>query len=92
MVSLINEIIKLKYPCFANGNCDVNDSQHKYVTFYYDSNVPIAIYDSYVKQLEITKDLFQTLISFLGEERLEYMLQWFNEKYNKNAEILLYME
>jgi hypothetical protein len=86
MINLVDQIIKSVYPKFGNGECYIENmgNSDDPVIHYFDDKL-YAKYHEWTQQLELRRDLLYTLENFLGEDNLGYVIQWFNEKYNKDA-------
>ena len=51
-----------------------------------ETNKYYAIYHEKNKELQLNKKIFESLEDYLGDEIMEYIIDWFNYEFNKNAE------
>lgn len=56
--------------------------------FYMDKNTDkkYAVYWHFEKELQLDRKLFERLENFIGGELMTYVIDWFNEEFNEDAE------
>ena len=51
-----------------------------------ETNKYYATYHEKNNELQLNRKIFESLEDFLGDEIMEYIIDWFNDEFNKNAE------
>jgi len=89
---LVGSLVKQVFPNFSKGNCHVEqmgDSDNPEIYFFLDGK-PYAKYNLWTRQLRLDRELFETLESFLGEDLMTNVIDWFNEEFDMEAESVTY--
>jgi hypothetical protein len=94
-VKLIDTIIKSFYPNFNKDNASVKKSSSQMgndVILYDDSETGITFATYWVddRELVLTRELFETLENYLGDEEMTYVVEWFNNEFNQQAEYVTF--
>jgi hypothetical protein len=87
MTRLVGELVKQVYPDFANGKCYVEEmGDEDNPTIHFFNDIIYAKYNLWHEELQLRKDLFDTLESYFGEDKMVYVIDWFNDEFGMNAE------
>jgi len=83
---IVKELIFGIYPDF-NKEGTYRLSQSNF-SFYMDKNTDkkYAVYWHFEKALQLDNRLFMRLENFIGGELMTYVIDWFNEEFNEDAE------
>ena len=90
-VQLIDTIIKSLYPNFNKDNAIIKHQKSnagRDVIVYDDPETNYFFCSYWVdeRDLSLNEELFQTLENYIGEEEMLYVIEWFNNEFNKQAE------
>lgn len=99
MIKLVRKIMNDIAPGFNNKNTMKEkwmDFGRNYVE-YFDKNPdnfyykrPYAKYHEWERQLQLEPNVFEDLETILGENLMEFVIDWFNEEFNKDAESITF--
>lgn len=99
ITDLVEQMVREVYPGFNSENAGVatySNGDDTYLEYYNKdrrkwSNGRPEIYARYYvwkNELVLSQDLFLTLESFFGEERMAFVIDWFNKEFDKDAEYI----
>ncbi len=86
-------IINTLYPNFNKENASIKYVKSKFnrdVITYDDpeTGYPFCSYWVDERDLSLNEELFETLVNYLGEEGMLYVIEWFNNEFNQQAKYL----
>jgi hypothetical protein len=91
MTRLVGQLVKQVYPDFANGKCYVEDmSDEDNPTVLYFNDIIYAKYNVWLEELKLREELFNTLEVYLGEDKMSYVIDWFNDEFGMSAEYVTF--
>ena len=94
-VQLIDAIMHVLYPNFNKDNAVIEHKKSnagRDVIIYDDPKTGNHFCSYWVneKDLSLNEELFQTLENYIGEEEMLYVIEWFNNEFNKQAEYVTF--
>ena len=93
-VSAVDSVIRSLYPNFNKEGVDVFVEGQPYTETFYDKDNDIDIdYAKYIlgnRKLELNKEIYDTLENYLGEDVATYVIDWFNNEFDTNAEYVTF--
>jgi len=91
MTHLVGELVKRVYPDFANGKCYVeNMGDEDNPTIHFFNDIVYARYNVWLQELMLREELFNTLENFFGEDKMSYVIDWFNNEFGMDAEYITF--
>ena len=99
LAELVGALVLQHFPKFNEWDSEVGtktdgDNTHILYYGYRDENrkhpIVYARYYVWRKELELNMDLFDKLESVLGEELMTGVIDWFNKKFDQDAETVTY--
>lgn len=96
-MELVRKFMKSFYPDFNREGTEVTKIQipmsryHFYTYRDMDDDTLYAKYTDYTRELGLDSEVFDMLETFLGEDLMTFVLEWFNEEFNQNAEHVSYL-
>ena len=94
VIKYVGNLIKYFYPEFNRKDSQKmiwHDGSRQYIEYYKgDKNPPFAKYWTWENELQLNKKLFEFLDAHLGEELLGFVIDWFNQEFNKDAESITF--
>jgi hypothetical protein len=96
VIKLIKSFIQNYYPNFTKDMAETaeyffyDDDDDSYIE-YYDPIIKgykgtFATYYYWDSELKLNRELYEALWGFFGGEVMKYVIEWFNEEFNQNAE------
>ena len=94
-VQLIDTIMHVLYPNFNKDNAVIEHKKSnagRDVIIYDDPKTGNHFCSYWVKEkdLSLSEELFETLENYIGEEEMLYIIEWFNNEFNQQAEYVSY--
>lgn len=97
MMNLVEKMVAHVFPNFNRENSlkmTWSDGDHSYKEFY-DPNIPghkglFAKYFIWERELQLNTELFKKLESFFGDEKMTFVLDWFNDEFDEEAETVTF--
>ena len=94
MIGLVGEYINFMHPRFNKKDVTTEEYEDKrgypVITFYDDENhLYLGKYHYGTKELQLSIGLFNELEGLFNDE-MEYVIDWFNNEFNLNAEYVTY--
>lgn len=96
-MKFIGTLVHEMYPNFSKEKAEKmkwTDNDEVYIE-YYDSEpdtngrqLQFAKYWPWNYELQIRPELFEFLETILGEVKMTYVLEWFNQEFNQDAELI----
>jgi len=89
---LLEKVLSIIEPNFNNENVDVV-SKLDFVLWFLDKNDPSIIYAKYWihdKELQIGRELFESIENFLNDDFLNELIDWFNDEFGTGAESITF--
>ena len=97
IINTVREFINRLYPEFSKGNCLIKeyllDVYKYYNVIESDGNEVIewyAEYDDKLRELKLNRKIHDELDLFFGEDLMTYVIEWFNEEFDKRAEYVTF--
>jgi hypothetical protein len=99
VIKLIKSFIQNYYPNFTKDMAKTteygyDDDDESYIE-YYDPIIKgykgtFATYYYWDSELKLNRELYDALLGFFGGELMEYVIDWFNEEFNRNAKYVTF--
>ena len=91
MIDLVGSLVNQVFPNFNNINAvesTWSDGDDTYVGYYDRENPRLFFAKYYVwkNELQLNHELFSTLENFFGDDMMTYVIDWFNNEFDKDAE------
>ena len=95
MLSLIDKMVKQVNPQFNYRDTRIATYSNEDDTFleYYSPDKPgksFAKYYVWTHELRLNRELFHKLEDYFGEEKMSFILDWFNKEFNQDAETITF--
>ena len=97
ITDLIGNMIKLNFPKFNHNDCKVqrqiNRDQVCYLYYYIDEigkGKVFAKYFAWSKELMLSREIFFMLESYFGDDKMSFVIDWFNREFNQDAEYVTF--
>ena len=95
MLGLVDKMVKQVFPKFNYRDTLVATYSNSDDTFleYYSPDKPgksFAKYYVWTHELRLNRELFHKLEDYFGEEKMSFILDWFNKEFNQDAETILF--
>jgi hypothetical protein len=91
MLGLVDKMVKQVFPKFNYRDTLVATYSNSDDTFleYYSPDKPgksFAKYYVWTHELRLNRELFHKLEDYFGEEKMSFILDWFNKEFNQDAD------
>ena len=91
MLSLVDKFVKQVDPQFNHDDTIIgtySSSDNEFLEYYSpDKNgKTFALYYVWTHQLVLNRELFHKLEDYFGEEKMSFILDWFNKEFDQEAE------
>jgi hypothetical protein len=91
MTKLISKMVEQVFPKFNNRDTIVSTYSNGGDSFleYYSSDHPgktFAKYYVWTQELRLNRELFHKLEDYFGEEKMSFILDWFNKEFGQDAD------
>jgi len=101
MINLVRELVSLVNPNFNQNDAGIatySNGDDTYLEYYdkdrrkYTGGKPVVFAKYYVwtNELQLNRDLFLTLEDYFGEERMTFIIDWFNNEFDQDAESITF--
>jgi len=95
--NLVDKFIRFNYPNFNNEDTEIMkvDYEMEGETYYlyYDAESggrPFARYWVWENDLQLRDDIFKQLENYFGGEHMSFIIDWFNNEFNTDAESITF--
>ena len=91
--SHFKRVMTLGYPNFNKEGVDVEEKEFGTLYKYIDKNNPNLLYAKYwnvVKELQLSREVFDFLDDFTNEDIFDEVINWFNDEFGTDAEYVTY--
>lgn len=94
MISLVASLVNLVNPNFNkedSGIATYSNGDNTYLEYYdkkkYEFKKPVVFAKYYVweNELVLNRELFAALEDYFGEEKMSYVIDWFNKEFDQDA-------
>lgn len=85
---MVSDFMKTFYPFFNKEFIDIrkrNISNRFYIHYFLFSGEQIAKYNEDIRELQLSRDIFETLEKYFGDD-MTVVLDWFNNEFGLDAE------
>jgi hypothetical protein len=92
MIELVGEYMNFMHPRFNKKDVtteEYEDTRGYPVIYFSDDYIWLATYHYGTKELQLSTALFNELEGLFNDE-MEYVIDWFNNEFGKNAEYVTY--
>lgn len=90
--SLVKKIMDANFPEFNRMDCYVSEGRLDAVRYFVgnETEIEYAVYYIQDEELKINRDVWITFTDILGDEFLGYLLNWFNEEFDEDAQSITF--
>ena len=94
-VGIVDEFMKTFYPELNNRDVEIieHDDGYKMTFIGEDDKITGGFYAQYyplIYELILNPELYKSLRKYLGENLMEYIIEWFNNEFGLKAEYITY--
>jgi hypothetical protein len=95
-ITLVKKFMKSFFPDFNREGTEVTKlgrPHHSSAIYTYrdiEEGTLYAKYDDHSRELQLDIEVFDMLDNFLGDDLMTYVIEWFNEEFNQNAEYVTF--